>query len=619
MTGPRLDDLASRFGIVSHQGFVGERADETKIAILAAFGVDAGSEAGIEAALDAASDPQPAGMRAHPGTACHIPQWLGKAWGLSVQLYEIRSGRNWGIGDFEDLAGLCRIAAEAGADFVGVNPLHALFLSEPSKCSPFSPSNRLFLNPLYIAVDRLPGHVSQPGEPELLRELRQLDAVDYVRVAQVKLAALKRLWRCWAAEPPPGLPRSGFDDFRRSCGEALELHALFEALSARMTADGMGSGWRGWPQRYHDRDSPAVHAFARENAAEIEFHAWLQWVADLQLRRAREAARKAGMRIGLYLDFAVGEVPDGSAAWSNPAAIVPGMRIGAPPDVFSAQGQEWGLAPVSPLALAEGGLAEFRRAIAALTRHAGALRIDHVMSLWQLFFVPEFGVPADGAYVRYRLADQLDVLAELSQRNETVIIGEDLGIVPPGFRDVMRESRILSYRILYFERQDGGFIAPEHYPRLALACLSTHDLPTVKGWWRGHDIELRLEHGLIDEAAGRWQFEERGRERHALVDLMRRCGALEAGALDSLRIDDQAAELPASIVAGAYRLIAATPCLLAGVRVADLTGESRPTNLPGTVDAYPNWRLKSSVTLEELAGLELFRAVTEAMSSARPR
>jgi len=621
MTGSRLDELAFRYGIVGHHGFRGERADETRIAILAAFGVDASSEAAVEAALDAAKDRHPPEMRGPPGVHCHVPDRTEKAWGISAQLYEIRSGRNWGIGDFEDLAGLCRIAARAGADFVGVNPLHALLLSEPARCSPFSPSNRLFLNPLYIAVDRVPGHAALAEEAERLRELREADKVDYVRVAARKIAALRRIWQAWSGEPQPSLPRAGFEEFRRRTGVQLDRHALFEALSASMAAEGKGSGWRCWPPELHDPGSEAVREFARKNRAEIEFHAWLQWVADLQLGKAAAAAKRAGMRIGLYLDFAVGEIPDGSASWGSGSAIVPGMRIGAPPDVFAAQGQEWGLAPVSPVGMLEGDLAAFRRAIAALTRHAGALRIDHVMSLWQLFFVPEGGVPADGAYVRYPLASQIEALSELSRQDRTVIVGEDLGIVPPGFREVMQESHILSYRILYFERHDGAFLAPAHYPALALACLSTHDLPTLKGWWRGNDIELRMEHGLIEETAGRWQFEERARERHALIELATRSGALPRGALGGAGASpgDGEEEMPAALVVAAHRLIADTPSLLASVRLADLTGESRPTNLPGTVDAYPNWRLKSSVPLEELEELDMFREVTAAMSAARPK
>jgi 4-alpha-glucanotransferase len=619
--GARLDELASRYGIVSHQGFAGERGGETKIAILATFGIDAASDAAIEAALEASMDRQPPEMRVPPAVRCHVPQWLGKAWGLSAQLYEIRSRRNWGIGDFEDLAELCRLAAKAGADFVGINPLHALFVSDPARCSPFSPSNRLFLNPLYIAVDCVPGYISAPGEPERVMGLRKTDEVDYVETARLKMDALRRLWRSWAAAPHPQLPRAVFDEFRGWSGEALAKHVLFEALSARMATDGSGSGWRDWPHDFQNLESPAVQAFASANGDEIEFHAWLQWIADMQLGKARASARDAGMRIGLYLDFAVGEVPDGSASWSNPAAIVPGMLIGAPPDVFAAEGQEWGLAPVSPVSLVEAGFAAFRRTMEAMTRHAGALRIDHVMSLWQLFFVPEHGRPADGAYVRYPLAAQIDVLAELSQRDGTMIIGEDLGIVPPGFREVMQESRILSYRILYFEKQGGDFSAPELYPVLALACLSTHDLPTFIGWWRGHDIELRLEHGLIDEASGRWQLEERTRERQALIELMARSGALAAGAPDEPGTgpDGAPGEFPSALVVAAHRLIAATPCLLASVRLADLTGEDRPTNLPGTVDAYPNWRLKSSVYLEELTGLPLFREITAAMAAARPK
>lgn len=624
-----LDELARRYGIaLSYHGLDGQPylvPEETKEGILSALGIDITTEDAVAESLAEAAGLEPAVMRAAPGTRCYLPDWLERepAWGISLQLYELRSRRNWGIGDFADLAAFCEIAGAAGADFVGTNPLHALFTAEPQRCSPFSPSNRLFLNVLYIAVDQVPGYAASLVDPDEIRRLRETDLVDYDGVARLKLGVLRRLWPLWPDSPdqPEPYSRAEFNRFHEQGGKPLRLHAIFGTLSAHMAAAGHGAGWRGWPTPYQHIDSAEVAAFAAEHADEVEFHIWLQWLARVQLAQAAEAAKNAGLRIGLYLDFAVGEVPDGSASWSDREIAVRGMSIGAPPDYFSANGQDWGLAPPSPRALARADCALYRRTMDAAMQDAGALRIDHAMALWRLFFVPEGGVPADGAYVHYTIEALLAVLAECSNAHRTVLIGEDLGVVPEGFREVMAEIGILSYRLLYFEQDGGGFIAPENYPRLALACLSTHDLPTLKGWWRGDDIDLRREHGLIDQAAAAAQFSDRREKRVALVRALVSAGALardeEMAALAAAAKQDR--ELPGALAIAAHRFVAKTPSLLVGVRLADLTGEEKPTNLPGTVDAYPNWRPKSSVPLEGLAGTALFRVITQAVAEERPK
>ncbi|MFU0504418.1 4-alpha-glucanotransferase [Pseudaminobacter sp. NGMCC 1.201702] len=629
MSSPQLDELARRYGIARVlDGFAGRQAvsDETTVRILASLGIAADSDAAIAASLVQAEGLEPPTLRAAAGKRCYLPEWLenGKAWGISLQLYELRSRRNWGIGDFADLAEFCRIAARAGADFVGINPLHALFVSDANRCSPFSPSNRLFLNPLYIAVDHVPGYEPSQSDNDAAEKLRNCELVDYAGVANLKIGALRRVWQCWrqdAEQRPSPFSAEDFREFRKHSGEALWRHALFEAISAAMVARNGSSGWKGWPEQFRSVDSPSVQAFAEASEDEILFHAWLQWIARTQLAQGAATARRAGLRIGLYLDFAVGETPDGSASWSDPSLSVPGMSIGAPPDMFTAEGQDWGLAPTSPLAMTRTDFSLCRQMNDTLMRHAGALRVDHAMSLWQLFFVPEGGRPDQGAYVRYPVERLLALLAEQSQQHRTIVIGEDLGHVPPGFREVMRETTILSYRILYFEKQDEDFIAAGAYPRLALACLSTHDLPTLNGWWRGDDIDLRLEHGFIDEAAAATQRSARTSERDAIIRSMLDTGALPEYDFPVVQAaaSNPAAPLPAALVVAAHRFVAKTPCVLAGVRLADLTGERRPTNLPGTTDSYPNWRLKSSVALEDLPDSALFRAITEAVATERPR
>ena len=544
------------------------------------------------------------------GEACHLPGWLREApaWGVFCQLYELRprGGRpDWGIGDLADLADLARVVGGAGADFLGVNPLHALFLGAPDRRSPFFPSDRRFLNPLYLAPDALPGaHALGVGAPAPTG-----DVVDYPAVADSKLTALRSAFEA-APFGDGSWSRSAFEAFRAEGGEALRRHALFEAISLRMARDGHGAGWRDWPEGWRDAASPEAEAFAEAQAREVELHLWLQWATSVQLAAAARAAREAGMRIGLYLDLAVGEAPDGAAAWGSDV-IMAGLEIGAPPDVFSSEGQDWGLAAPSPRALAHDP-APFREMIAAQLRHAGALRIDHAMALRQLFLIPEGERPAAGAHVRYPTDEMMDVLAEESRRAGAIVIGEDLGFVPEGFRDEMADAGILSYRILYFEQEEGAFHPPDDWPELALACLSTHDLPTLAGWWTAEDVALRHEHGLVSDADTPAHEAQRARERRALLDLLRSEGLAEPGWTAE-------GAMPGGMLVATHRLLARTPCRLVGVRLADLVGPARPTNLPGTTDAYPNWRLRSAVAVDEIEPAAAFRAVTAAMAGARPR
>ena len=544
------------------------------------------------------------------GAVCHLPDWLREApaWGVFCQLYELRpaGGRpDWGIGDLADLAALARVVGEAGGDFLGINPLHALFLGEPGWRSPFWPSDRRFLNPVYVAPDALPG-ADRAGvaEPAPTGEL-----IDYPAVVASKLATLRSIH---GARPFGDGPWSeaAHDAFAAEGGDALRRHALFEALSLHMAREGHGAGWRAWPQEWRDAGSEAVARFAEERAGELRFHAWLQWAASVQLGLAARAAREAGMRIGLYLDLAVGEAPEGAAAWGS-EVVMNGLSVGAPPDVFAADGQDWGLAAPNPARLAEDP-SPFRDMIAAQLRHAGALRIDHAMALRQLYLIPEGERPLAGAHVRYPMETLLDVLSEESRRAEALVIGEDLGFVPEGFRDEMADAHVLSYRILYFEQEDGVFTPPARWPETALACLSTHDLPTAAGWWEAEDVALRREHDLVSKGDTPSHEAQRTRERHAMLDLLRAEGLAQAGWKPD-------GKLPEGALVALHRLLARTPCLLVGVRLADLVGPERPTNLPGTTDSYPNWRLRGSVAVDRIAEAPDFRAVTRAMAEARPR
>ncbi|WP_309085205.1 4-alpha-glucanotransferase [Chelativorans sp.] len=600
-----LDRLAAAHGIVrSYRGLDGRTSsasDEAVRAILKVLGVEDG-----EATAPEPSGDWPPPPTAPDGAACYLPDFLhhGRAWGITCQLYGLRSHRNWGIGDFEDLARLGELAARLGADFLGVNPLHALFLAEPDKTSPFSPSDRNFLNPLYIAVHQVEGFdATSDLDDSVLSRLRGSELVDYKAVAEHKLAVLRRIHQRMR-----GAHRDAVNAFKDEGGEALWRYALFEAISLDMVSRGQGTGWPAWPEEFQDPAGEAVAQFARERQEEVEFHIWLQWLADQQLGRAARRLREAGMRIGLYLDLAVGTAPDGAATWSDRTLTVVGTEIGAPPDMFNPEGQSWGLAPLSPSEIAERGFRPVRRSYEVILRHAGALRIDHAMSLYRLFWIPA-GFPAgQGAYVLYPMPEVVRVLAEVSQSSRALIIGEDLGVVPEGFRDQMDRANLLGYRIFYFERNDHGFIPPEHWPRSALACVGSHDTNTLAGWWTGSDIALREEIGLYDQEGAQKERERRREEKRQAIEALHARGRYDAGE-----------EFSEAVAAGIHRLVASSPSRLVAAQMEDLLGLTEQPNIPGTVSEHPNWRRKLPVPIEDLENSPMLTAVIQAIREERPR
>lgn len=622
-----LGRLARRFGVatcyVDQAGELQHVPAASVRAVLDAIGVSAAGYRFVGRRRQSSAAASRRSMELPGDVRCHVPDWLdrGRAWGIALQLYQLRSRRNWGIGDFEDLARFAETAASLGADFVGVNPLHALFLAQPEHCSPFSPSNRRFLNPLYIAVDQLPGFAPGIGDEPLIERLRRASLVDYAVVARLKLEALRHLWTHWRADAraKQSGAHADFTAFRQSKDPALEQHARFEALSFSMQADGHAAGWATWPPGYRNPESPKVAAFANAHKDEVDFHAWLQWLADRQLSEARRRALAAGMRVGLYLDLAVGDVPDGSATWSDPDLMAAGAHIGAPPDAFNMDGQDWGLSPLSPVELRDRALAPYRNLLDDALSHAGALRIDHAMALRQLFIIPRGASPRDGTYVRYPMAEMMSALAAASRARRTIIIGEDLGTVPRGFRQVMARAEIQSYRLLYFEREASALRRPRAYPRRALACLSTHDLAPLLGWWYGDDIDRRATLGLASDEAARAQHAERQRDRRLLLRrlsigrLMSRAEAQQAAA-------EPSAKMTVTLAAALHRYLASAPSRLFAVRLEDLAGERRPVNLPGVgQDGYPNWRPRLAVALEDLPGTALFQAITRAVAHERPK
>ncbi len=609
MTNRDVDRLAEAYGIlatyVSEQGELREVSRATRRRLLEAMGVD-----------DSGTDPPPAITQpvTDPGR-CYVPPFLrrGRAWGVTCQLYGLRSSRNWGIGDFEDLARLAEIVAARGGDFLGVNPLHALFPTQPERCSPYSPSSRRFLNVLYIAPDMEPEFAHVPASfRENCRALRRSRLVRYTDVARLKLSVLETMHRAFRASGDPAR-HAAFQAFRTENGEALERHATFEALAEHVARRrGRPIPWQDWPAQWRRPDSADVRAFAATYDERLEFFAWLQWLAHIQLRRARLRAEKAGMRIGLYLDLAVGVAPDGAMAWLDPDLMVRGVHIGAPPDAFNSGGQDWGLVPQHPWVLAQRDFAPFRDDLAACMRHAGAIRIDHAMAVDRLFWVPVGVGAADGGYVRYPFSAMLAAIAEESRLHRSLVIGEALGTVPEGFRSRLADAEIQAYRVLLFEqRRDGGFRRPRAWPRRALACVSTHDLPTLRGWWRERDIDWRRKAGMISGEEAAAQRRRRATERQQLWQAL----IHEKLVTTALPADD----LPAHGLVAAHLYLSRSPARLVTVQMEDALGEIEQANLPGASDPHPNWRRKLSTRIEELQDHPTFDAVMRAMMRHRPR
>jgi 4-alpha-glucanotransferase len=566
---------------------------------------------------------------------CYLPAELQperRVWGLTTQLYALRSTRNWGIGDFSDLAVLGKGVALHEACAVGVNPLHALFAAEPRHISPYSPSSRLFLNHLYIDIEAVPELADceparrlaqSPETQRLLAVARQAELVDHQAVAACKNPVLELLYRRFrelhsgSAATARG---AAFREFQQAMGEPLRRFAVFEALHQVMLASELCFSWQAWPVALRDPASPEVVAFAVEHHDRVEYFEFLQFEADRQLGAAAQRGRNAGLSIGLYRDLAVGVDPHGADAWATQDILAPGATIGAPPDLLNQKGQDWGLAPTSPLALRRRAYMPFVACLRANMRHAGALRIDHVMALQHLYWVPRGVGAAHGAYVEYPVEDLVNILALESHRHRCAVIGEDLGTVPEGFRERMQRANILSFRVLVFERQsDGSFLPPDRYPALATASVGTHDLPTLRGYWTGRDLEWRRQLDLYPGPEVRdADHANRERERRLLVDALRREGVLPPGIAESL-FTDAGPQYRPELSEAVHRFIGRSDARFVLVQIEDACGELEQANLPGTMDEHPNWRRKLSLPVEKILNNEFFARLAAALNEARRR
>jgi 4-alpha-glucanotransferase len=500
-----------------------------------------------------------------------------RCWLLAVQLYGVRSARNWGIGDFTDLEGLVELAAHLGADGVGLNPLHALFDDRPGDCSPYAPNSRLFLNALYIDVGKIsefePGVLA--GSSDRLARLRASEIVDYVDVAELKWRALRSAFKKFSADPATGRQRD-FMKFRAERGALLSRFACFEALRHKFKKP-----WWEWPKEWQQPDA-AKCASLREgpDGDEVEFVEFVQWVADRQLRACRDLARRLGMKVGLYLDVAVGVQSDGFDAWNEQRAISRHLAVGAPPDPLNTVGQNWGLAGFNAAGLEMQAFEPFREMLRASMRYAGAIRLDHVLGLKRLYLVPHGFVAREGVYVQMPFEALLAVTAQESVAHRCVVIGEDLGTVPEGFREQMADWGIWSYKVMMFERDDRGrFRDIDHYSSNALVTFNTHDLSTYAGWRSFSDLKLKrslgIDPGESDDA--RW---------HALgmlSDLLRH---------HAIHHHDLYAVVS---------FLARTKSRLLAISLEDLLGVLDQPNIPGTVNEHPNWRQRLPVAIEEIA------------------
>lgn len=530
-----------------------------------------------------------------PTTAWRADEALGseRALGLWTHLYTVRSRVNWGFGDLSDLARLCEWAGSLGAQFVALNPLHAL-LNRGAAIAPYSPVSRLFGNPLYLDVEAVPEFRDAPraramAAQQPLARLRSADALDHPAVLAAKLAVLRELHRAFAARERAGATARGraHAALRAELGPELERFAAFELLQAELREP----DWRRWPLELRDAAGPAVAELVAANADEIEFRAWLQVELELQLAAAARAARDAGMGLGLCKDLAIGSAPDSADTWMCRSLFADGATLGAPPDAYAASGQDWGLPPLVPGRLSEDGYGYLRGVLRAAFRSAGALRIDHVMGLQRQFWIPAGRPGSEGTYVAQPAADLFGVLALESRRARALVIGEDLGTVPVELGPELESWGVLSMRVLCFERDGERFRPSASYPRRALGMVVTHDLPPLAGWLEGRDLSLRAEVGALapGEELGR-ALDERAREREALAARLREEGDLDPAAGDA-----------DAVAASAQRFLAHTPCRLVALGLDDLAGEREPLNLPGVpVEVHRSWSRRMRRELEEI-------------------
>jgi 4-alpha-glucanotransferase len=556
--------------------------------------------------------PEPARLIVCPRRA-YQPPWLesGLAAGIAISLYGLRSQRNWGCGDTTDLKQFIGwVAEQTGAGFIALNPLHAIANRQPFNTSPYLPNSIFYRNPIYLDLEQIEEFQSCSKASDLLNsaavqtEIQTLRAgpfVEYERVYRLKMRFLKFLFRTflktWARDTPRSLGLRKYIEQEGGLLHWFAVHSSLDEIIHKQNPEVWN--WRSWPEQYQDPESPATTEFAQKHWRRVLFHKYVQWQLDQQFAAAQQEAQRQGLSIGLYHDLALATDRFGADLWAHRAFFVSGSRVGSPPDGFSPKGQDWAFPPPNSERHYEDGYRLFAESISKNVRHGGALRIDHVMRFFRLFWIPDGMEALEGTYVRDRSEDLLRILALESVRNKVLIIGEDLGTVPDEVREALQRFGILSYRLLYFEQdRNGRMRKPVEYPRDALVSATTHDLPTIAGFWLGRDIEARRNAGLLpDEATYHQMRAERMREKQKMLDVF-----LELKLLPEWfpRNAGQIPELTGELHNAVVGFLASTPSKLMVLNQEDLLKETEQQNLPGSTAEYPNWRRKMKCTVEDL-------------------
>lgn len=534
-----------------------------------------------------------------------------KLWGPSIQLYTLRTQHNWGMGDFGDLKQLVADIASRGGDFVGLNPIHSLFPANPEGASPYSPSSRRWLNILYIDVSSVPEFAlsaeaqQQVGSQDFqqrLQKVRETHWVNYTEVAELKMSVLPLLFNEFKRRHlDNNTDRArAFLAFVEQGGESLVHQAAFDALHTDLHAqDNQVWGWPVFPEKYRHFDNAAVQKYIEEHRERVHLYMYLQWVADTQINEVQALADEKGMAVGLYRDLAVGVADSGAETWADNGSLVLDASIGAPPDVLGPLGQNWGLPPLNPQTLHATAYDAYIKLLRANMKHCGALRIDHVLGLLRLWWIPKGENATQGAYIYYPVKDMLAILALESHRHQCSVIGEDLGTVPDEIVALLRDAGVHSYKVFFFEtsKEDGGFISPTHYADQSMAALCTHDMPTLRGFWHCDDLKMGREIGLYpDEAQLQELFTDRLKCKQGILNSVDWHGYLPAG----IGRDAQLVPMDSYLSEALQLHVAAGSSALLSVQLEDWLEMDKPVNIPGTVNEYPNWRRKLSMNLDEI-------------------
>ncbi|MEI8592738.1 4-alpha-glucanotransferase [Photobacterium sp. Hal280] len=563
-------------------------------------------------------------------TACYKQPALEKGkklWGASVQLYSVRTGHNWGIGDFGDLKHLVSDIASRGGDFVGLNPIHSLFPANPEGASPYSPSSRRWLNIIYIDVCSVPEFaqcdealqlVGSDAFQQRLVAARDSNWVNYSEVACLKMLVLPMLFHTFQQRHLASLTARGrqFLDFVETGGESLLHQAAFDALHAELKAQNDQIwGWPVFPEQYRHFDNAAVKHFIAAHPEQVQLYMYLQWLADTQLAEAQQLAEEKGMVMGLYRDLAVGVCDSGAETWADQDALCQGVSVGAPPDILGPLGQNWGLPPFNPQALRKTAYQPFIELLRANMRHCGALRIDHVLGLLRLWWIPKGESAKQGAYMYYPVDDLMAILALESHRHQCTVIGEDLGTVPDEIVDKLASAGIHSYKVFFFETaEDGGYYSPSHYTAQSMSALCTHDMPTLRGFWHCDDLKLGRELGLYpDEQQLQGLFDSRAESKQRILDSVNWHGFLPK----NVGRDAQYVPMDRTLAEALQLHLAAGASALLSLQLEDWLEMDKPVNIPGTVDEYPNWRRKLAVNLEDLFHRQDIMDLTKRLTDVR--